>query len=91
MIQFFLCMVPPTVTHQEKKIHVVNGKPYMYEPQELKNARNKLRTMLAVHRPPEPLAGPVELVSTWCFPVSGNHKIGEHKTSKPDVSRLLER
>ena len=40
--EFFMAMVPPTVTHQEKKVHVVNGKPVFYEPQELKSARQKL-------------------------------------------------
>lgn len=42
-IQFFLSMVPPTVTHQEKQVAVVNGRPRFYEPAELKAARVKLR------------------------------------------------
>ena len=37
--EFFMAMVPPTVTHQEKQVRVVNGKPKFYEPQELKAAR----------------------------------------------------
>ena len=44
---FFLSMQPPTVTHQEKQVHVVNGKPVFYEPAELKAARAKLRAHLA--------------------------------------------
>lgn len=32
--EFFLPMQPPTVTHQEKQVHVVNGKPVFYEPSE---------------------------------------------------------
>ena len=35
-MEFFMAMVPPTVTHQEKQVRVVNGKPKFYEPQELK-------------------------------------------------------
>ena len=27
MTEFFMAMVPPTVTHQEKQVHVVSGKP----------------------------------------------------------------
>ena len=34
--EFFMPMVPPTVTHQEKKWRVVNGKPVPYEPDEVK-------------------------------------------------------
>ena len=42
MIEFFLPMVPPTVTAQEHKVSVVNGKPRFYDPPELKVARSKL-------------------------------------------------
>ena len=31
-IQFFLPMVPPTVTHQEKQVAVVSGRSRFYEP-----------------------------------------------------------
>ena len=40
--EFFMAMVPPTVTHQEKQVRVVNGKPKFYEPQELKTARSEV-------------------------------------------------
>ena len=49
--EFFMPMVPPTVTHQEKKVTVVNGKPVFYEPPELKAARQKLIAHLAKHKP----------------------------------------
>ena len=52
--EFFMVMVPPTVTHQEKKVHVVNGKPVFYEPQELKSARQKLTAYLGRYVPEEP-------------------------------------
>ena len=67
-MEFFMAMVPPTVTHQEKQVRVVNGKPKFYEPQELKAARSKLEAHLAQHKPDQKYTGPVELVSTWCFP-----------------------
>ena len=41
-MEFFMAMIPPTVTHQEKQIHIVTGKPVFYEPAELKAARQKL-------------------------------------------------
>lgn len=85
---FFLAMVPPTVTHQEKKIHVVKGKPVVYEPEELKAARAKLRDYLAPYRPPHPMTCGVRLMVKWCFPILGNHYDGEYRTTKPDTDNL---
>lgn len=40
MIEFFISMKKiPTVTHQQKKVRVVHGKPQFYEPEELKETR----------------------------------------------------
>ncbi|HJC24958.1 MAG TPA: RusA family crossover junction endodeoxyribonuclease [Candidatus Eisenbergiella merdavium] len=86
-IFFFLPMIPPTVTHQEKQVRVVNGKPVFYEPAELKAARSKLKAHLAQHRPEKPYGTPVELVVTWCFP-RGKHKDGEYRATKPDTDNL---
>lgn len=45
MIEFFIQMKLPTVTHQQKKVHVVNGKPHYYEPTHLKMpGRSLVRT-----------------------------------------------
>ena len=85
---FFLPMVPPTVTHQEQKVHVTKGKPVFYEPPELKAARTKLEAHLAKHKPDTPAAGPVRLMVKWCFPLSGKHQDGEWKVTKPDTDNL---
>ena len=87
-IRFFLPMKPPTVTHQEKSVHVVNGKPVLYEPAELKAARSKLTANLARHKPAAPLQGAVRLVVKWCFPITGKHTDGEYKYTKPDTDNL---
>jgi len=86
-MEFFMTMVPPTITHQEKKVCVVAGKPKFYEPQELKIARAKLEAHLAQHKPNQKYTGPVELVSTWCFS-RGSHKDGEYRITKPDTDNL---
>ena len=86
-LQFFLPMIPPTVTHQEKQVTVVNGKPKFYEPQELKTARVKLRDALTPHRPEKPMTKGVRLAVKWCFP-RGAHKNGEYRTTKPDTDNL---
>ena len=87
MKQFFMAMDPPTVTHQEKKIGVRSGKPYLYEPAEVKVARAKLTAHLGQHKPDERMKGAIRLVVKWCFP-RGNHKDGEYRTTKPDTDNL---
>jgi len=88
MIEFFLSMEPPTITHQEHKIAVRDGKPIVYEQPELKAARQKLVDHLAKYIPEAPCEGAVELVVKWLFPVTGKHHPGEYKTSKPDTDNL---
>ena len=86
--EFFIRMLPPTVTHQEKKTHVVDGKPYYYEPSGLKAARSKLEAYLAGYVPEQPYTGAVRLLVKWCFPISGKYRDGEYKTSRPDTDNL---
>ena len=87
-ISFFLPMKPPTVTHQEKSIHVVKGKPVTYEPAKLKAARSKLMAHLGQHAPLVPMQGAVRLIVKWCFPIAGEHTDGEYKTTRPDTDNL---
>lgn len=87
-IEFFIPMIPPTCTHQEKDISVKGGKPVIYEPQELRAARQKLKSHLAGFIPQKPLIGPVWLGVKWLFPIKGNHWDGEYKTTRPDTDNL---
>lgn len=87
--EFFMPMQPPTKTHQEKQVKVVNGKPVFYEPAELKAVRQKLRAYMSIHVPVRRYEGAVRLTTWWCFPVNGRHKDGEYKTSKPDTDNLV--
>ncbi len=86
--EFFVPMIPPTATHQEKKVRVANGKPVFYEPTEVKAARRKLEARLAKHAPKQKHAGAVYLGVKWCFPIQGRHRDGEYRTSKPDTDNL---
>jgi Holliday junction resolvase RusA-like endonuclease len=81
-------MIPPTVTHQEKQVTVRNGKPVFYEPPELKDARAKLMSHLAAHRPQQPYEGGVRLTVKWLFPTKSIHKHGKYRTTKPDTDNL---
>lgn len=82
---FFLNMHPPTITHQEKKVTIRNGKPIFYEPPALKDARDKLMAYLYKHHPEEPLKGPIALTVKWAFYKKGAPKL---KTTKPDTDNL---
>lgn len=85
--EFFMPVIPPTVTHQEKQVTVKNGKPVFYEPQRLINARVKLTAFLSKHVPESPYCGAVRLIVKWCFP-KGRHRDGEYKATKPDTDNL---
>lgn len=86
-IEFFMAMNPPTVTHQEKQVHVVNGKPVFYEPTELKAARQKLMAHLARYKPEKKSTAGIRMMTKWCFP-KGQHVDGEYRVTKPDTDNL---
>lgn len=87
LIQFFMPMVPPTVTAQEHKIAVRNGKPIVYDTPEIKSAKSMLTAYLAEHKPEQPFECGVRLIVKWCFP-RGEHKDGEYRITKPDTDNL---
>lgn len=85
--EFFMAMVPPTCTHQEKKIRIVNGKPLFYDPPELKAAKQKLEAHLAQYKPEQPYSCGVRLITKWLFP-AGDHPNGSYRITKPDTDNL---
>ena len=85
MIEFFMPMIPPSVTHQEKKVMVVKGKPVFYEPDALKTARGKLIGHLVHHVPERKITRPIRLVVKWCFPIRQTKCDGQYKDTKPDL------
>ncbi len=89
VIEFFMAMVPPTCTHQEKDITVRNNKPIVYEPAELKAARTKLEAYLSRFVPEKRFEGiPLQLMVKWIFPCGEKHRDGEWKITKPDTDNL---
>lgn len=85
--EFFMAMNPPTVTHQEKQVHVVKGRPVFYDPPELKVAKDKLLSHLYKYQPEKPYECGVRLVTKWLFP-KGKHPDGEYRITKPDTDNL---
>lgn len=86
-LEFFMPMIPPTCTHQEKKVRIISGKPVFYEPPQVKVARQKLIGNLIKYKPVQPIKSGVRLLVKWCFP-KGKHKDGEYKITKPDTDNL---
>ncbi|WP_347561931.1 RusA family crossover junction endodeoxyribonuclease [Ruminococcus sp. Marseille-P6503] len=87
MTEFFMPMIPPTVTAQEHRVTMKNGKPVFYDAPELKEAKAKLIANLSKHRPSEPFECGVRLTVKWLFP-KGKHRDGEYRTTKPDTDNL---
>lgn len=88
MTEFFMSMIPPTVTAQEHKVTVVNGKPRFYDPPEVKNAKEKLTAHLGKHVPAKTYTSGVRLTVKWLFVKGDSHKNGEYKVTKPDTDNL---
>ena len=88
MTEFFMPMIPPTITAQEHKVAVVNGRPRFYNPPELEDAKAKLLGALMPHRPEQPITCGVRLVTKWLFPAGERHENGKYKITKPDTDNL---
>ena len=91
--QFFMAMIPPTVTHQEKQIRIItpsHGRPFpqYYEPPSLKEVRQKLTNYLCQHKLPVPWTGPIRLYTKWCFQATKQHKKNTWRITKPDTDNL---
>lgn len=87
--EFFMPMIPPTVTHQQKGLTIVKGKPIFFEKPEVKEARNKFMAALAHHKPAVAFQPPVRLVVKFLFPAGHTHSDGEYRITKPDTDNLL--
>lgn len=85
---FFVSIIPPTKTYQQKKIAVRNGKPILYEPKEVKEVRKLFKIFVGQYAPKEPYDKPIKLTVQWRFPISSNHKEGEYKYTRPDLDNL---
>lgn len=99
VIEFFLPMIPPTVTQQEHQVRVRNGKPIFYEPDHLREARQKLMAHLGKHVPEEPILSAIRLTTKWIWPLpkkqidrlksTGLHDFAMYKTTKPDTDNVI--
>lgn len=87
-MEFFMNMVPPTVTAQMKKAHIVKGRVFYYEPKNVAAARELLSVELIKHRPEKEMEGPLALYVEWRFPKGKSHKEGEWRMTRPDTDNI---
>lgn len=87
-MKMFLLLDPPTTTAQMKKIGIVHGKPYVYTPENVKQAKDVIIKHLAPFKLETPLTGPLELNANWYFPKGTKHKHLEWRVTKPDTDNL---
>lgn len=87
-MKIFLLMTPPTVTAQENKVAVVRGKPIIYKPEKIKQAKKEITKHLRPFVPSVPLEGAIELKVVWYFPRGKSHKHLEWRTTRPDTDNL---
>ena len=87
-LQFFMDMVPPTATAQEKQVKVVSGRPMFYKKQQAKAAEAVLIRHLKGYVPEKPFEGPLKLKTVWIFPKGKSHKDREWRITKPDTDNL---
>lgn len=88
--EFFMPMKPPTATHQEKQVAIINDKPVFYEPDDLKAARAKLTAHLGKHVPEKKYNGAIRVIVKCLFPIKegSKHYDGEWKITKPDTHNI---
>ena len=77
---------PPTVTHQQHRVTVKDGKPRFFDSPELAKARADICARLETLSPDAPYEGPVELSVAWLFRDSRNRE--GWRDTKPDTDNL---
>ena len=88
-MKFYMEMAPPRATSQEKQVRILpNGRPMFYDNTRVKSAKKQLIENLSMHKPAEPIHGPVELMVTWHFPTAKKAYDGQYKVTRPDTDNL---
>lgn len=90
MIDITLRCIPPSITAQQKRVAVINGKPRFFHSREMQQESATWAALLQPHQPTEPLDGPLSLSIRLVYPhLKSTRKADIHKllpkTSKPDA------
>ena len=87
-MKILLDIDPPRATGQMHKVTARNGKPFFYDPEPVKAARELFGILLSRHVPAQPLQGPVRLHVVWRFKARTRKQDGTYKTTRPDTDNL---
>lgn len=93
MIAFHLPVVPPKVTAQQKRVHVVKGKPVFFHGAAMRREEQTWAALMAPHAPLQPIEGPVSLSVRLVYPHLKTVRKGDRdrllpKGSKPDADNV---
>ena len=83
-IEGFLNMIPPTTTHQNKKLGVRNNKPFMYDHPKLKEVKQEIKNHLFNFKPEKPFSGALVLDLTILYKSKKGQPNGTPYLKKPD-------
>jgi len=93
-MQFFIPIIPPTVTAQQKGARIAGDSIVFFTKDEVRESKVKLRAHLAQHRPASPIPGPLQLVQKWIWPNLKKQQPRPYwKDTRPDcdnVTKLLQ-
>ena len=92
-IEFFSPGIPPVTTQQESKIAIIHGRPRVYKPSKVREARSRLGSMVRSFAPKEPMDGPLSILVIWVFPYTSSTPKKDHGRyipldRKPDTGNL---
>ena len=87
-MRFYMKLIPPTVTAQERRVRMIKGRPIFYDPPKIKQAKALLMANLTAHKPGRPLEGALSLTTVWNFARGKSHKDGEWRITRPDTDNL---
>lgn len=85
-MEFFMPMIIPTATAQEKKINKKTGT--LYPDMSVKVAKEKFLAHLDKHKPEYPLRAPIYLMVIWYFH-SDKYPDRTPKITKPDTDNMI--
>lgn len=79
----------PRTTSQQKGVIIRGGQPRFYTKGKVQAVKDLYFVLLKVHRPREPLAGPLRLRVSFYYPVRKPHRNGEPKITRPDTDNMI--
>jgi Holliday junction resolvase RusA-like endonuclease len=93
VIDIALRCVPPSITAQQKRVHVVAGRPVFFHGAKMREAAATWASLLSPHQPIAPMDGPLALSLRFVYPhLKATKKADAHrllpKVTKPDAGNV---